>query len=80
MEDKTKIIGKRIEKAPKKGFVLRNLSKTQRNALLTGGAAIGGIGMASLLATSFSFVSKDDVINDIDPDKLLNQDIDYDGV
>lgn len=78
MDEKTKIIGDNIEVVKKKRFVLRNLSQKQRNALITGGAALGGVGLASLLANSFTF--PDNSPTPPNPDPILNQDIDNDGI
>lgn len=90
MEDKTKLLGddnesskeqgidKNSGKRKKRKFILKNLSKSQRNMLLTGGAALGGAGLASLLASSMKF--EPDTIPAPNPDAVLNQDIDNDGI
>ena len=90
MEDKTKLIGDNNESSKGQGankvlgnrkkrkFILKNLSKSQRNMLLTGGAALGGAGLASLLASSMKF--EPDSIPNPNPDAVLNQDIDNDGI
>jgi len=85
MEKETKIINRQESQKSKKRFVLKNLSKSQRDILLNGGAALGGLGLGSLLASSFSFVPKDyideisddvvdinaEVINDYEPPMVV---------
>ena len=72
MEDKTKLIDDMENIKLTKGkhkFILRNLSDEDRDILLTSGAAIGGAGLASLLASSMKFDP-----DDVDNDEILNND------
>ena len=75
-------------KSAKRKFVLKNLSKKEREAILAGGAAVGGISLGALLSSAFTFPSESDVQNDTPPvitdDTSLivedEQDIDHDGI